>query len=219
MSKRVFLTVDGQGDKAAAPSLLSRLWNHLALSETVAWLPARIPGVNTPDRFGRAAGVAESKRADALVILTDMDDGCPKDEAPRMAEWLRERQLPFPSAVVLLYREYETLFLPCVNLMAGRKLVDERGVQREGLRDDVRWVGTDYQKKRGVKEWLTTGFPEGRIYKETMDQVALTRMLDFSVLEASGLPCFGSLVRALRFLDSAFKEQATRGRVYPQPPA
>jgi hypothetical protein len=51
-----------------------------------------------------------------------------------------------------------------------------------------------------VKEWLTSQMPKGRSYKPTVDQLPLTRMVDFAVVREKGLPWFGSLERALRFL-------------------
>ncbi len=55
--------------------------------------------------------------------------------------------------------------------------------------------------RRGVKEWLSGQFPKGRSYKPSIDQLPMTRMLDFNDLRDSGLPCFGTLERALKFLD------------------
>ncbi len=51
---------------------------------------------------------------------------------------------------------------------------------------------------RGVGEWLSKHFAGGGKYKPTVHQLPFTRMLDFAVLRASGLPCFGSFERALR---------------------
>ncbi len=50
-------------------------------------------------------------------------------------------------------------------------------------------------------------------YKPTLDQLALTRMIDSSDLRSVGLPAFGTLERALRFLASA----PAPGAVYPPP--
>ncbi|HRI65516.1 MAG TPA: hypothetical protein PK156_14810 [Polyangium sp.] len=63
-----------------------------------------------------------------------------------------------------------------------------------------------------MKEWLTRHFPKGRSYKPTLDQLQLTRMLDFSVLRASRMPSFLTLENTLRFLNSAGP-----GEVYPPP--
>jgi hypothetical protein len=61
---------------------------------------------------------------------------------------------------------------------------------------------------------LTAQFPPNRSYKPTLDQLPLTRLLDFSTLRRADLACFGSLERALRFLDSG-----EAGGVYPPSPA
>lgn len=127
-----------------------------------------------------------------------------------IATWLRALSLPFPSAVVLLHREYEALFLPCIDLMAGREL-NAYGSRRPGLLPGTTFAG-DPQGIRGVKEWLSRRFPRGSSYKPTLDQLPLTRMLDFDRLRNSSLPCFGSLERALRFLGD---HVGTSGRVYP----
>lgn len=62
-----------------------------------------------------------------------------------------------------------------------------------------------------MKEWLTSHFPPNRSYKPTVDQLPLTRLIDFPTLRAADVPCFGTLEPALRFLAGG---QATRG-VYP----
>ena len=69
----------------------------------------------------------------------------------------------------------------------------------------------DYESPRDAKGELTALMPLGRSYKPTTDQLAFTRMLDFARLRASGLPCFGTLERALRFLLGG----ATPGSVFP----
>ncbi|MHB1808226.1 MAG: hypothetical protein ACYCU0_02890 [Solirubrobacteraceae bacterium] len=119
--------------------------------------------------------------------------------------------LPFPAAVVLFYREYETIFLPCVDVMAGLPIV-EGGIERAGLAPNARYGGDDYESPRDAKGVLTGLMSAGRSYKPTTDQLAFTRMLDFERLRASGLPCFGTLERALRFL---LDPTAAPGSVFP----
>jgi hypothetical protein len=59
---------------------------------------------------------------------------------------------------------------------------------------------------------ISEHYVSGR-YKPTLDQLALTRMVDFKDLRAARLPAFGTLERALRFLASA----RVAGAVYPPP--
>jgi len=127
-----------------------------------------------------------------------------------MAKWVRNLQLPFPSAVVLFHPEYEVLFLPCLERMAG-KLLGTGASARPGLRPEVRWEG-DWESRRGIKEWLSAHFPPNRSYKPTLDQLPLTRLIEFRALRASDVPCFGTLERALSFL-----AKGSVGGVYPQP--
>ena len=135
-----------------------------------------------------------------------------KMEGPETADWVRDERLPSPCSVVLFRREYETLFLPCLARMAGKPLRDDRNIERPGLLPDTSFQG-DYERTRGVKEWLSKHLSEGRAYKPKVDQLPLTRMIDFDDLRKAELPSFGTLERALRFLDES------RGKPLVYPPA
>lgn len=205
-----YLLVEGHGELEAVNNLISRLSSDLDLPRT--WAPA-IRWKNLHQRLGveKGANFIRSKPdAEALLILRDEDDACPAQQAPVIAEWLQDLQLPFPSAVVLLHPEYEVLFLPCLHRMAGKKL-GTGGSARPGLTPGTRWEGP-WESRRGIKEWLSAHFPPNRSYKPTLDQLPLTRYLDFPTLRQSELPCFGTLERALTFLNGE-----TSGAVYPRP--
>ncbi len=141
------------------------------------------------------------------MILRDEDDACPKDLAPETAEKIGGLGLPFPAAYVLLHPEYEVLFLPCLSQMTGR-FPDGRS----GLRTSAEWDRDSWEARRGIKEWLSGHYPSGRVYKPTLDQLPLTRKLDFDVLRQANVPSFGSLERAIRFLRMHWGEP---GMVYP----
>lgn len=152
--------------------------------------------------------------ATTMLLLRDEDDGCPRDLAPVAAGWLRNLALPFPSAVVLAHREFEAFFLPCLSRMVGRKLVSPEGIERPGLLPGSVFTGNP-ESLRGVKEWLSKHMPPGRAYKPTLDQLALARLVDFRMLREAnpGLPCFGSLERAVRFLQNP--QHSGKSDVYP----
>src|SRR5579862_7336879 len=82
--------------------------------------------------------------------------------------------------------------------MAGR-LLGSGTAARPGIGPDVRWDGP-WEGRRGIKEWLSAHFPANRSYKPTLDQLPLTRLVDFPTLRLAGLSCFGSLEHAIRFL-------------------
>lgn len=202
--------MEGHGELGAADNLISRLSGDLGLRQV--WAPAiRWKNLHLVRGIEQGANFIRTKPdAEALLVLRDEDDRCPKELAPVMAEWVRGLGLPFPSAVVLFRPEYEVLFLPCLDGMSGKTL--GTGVTaRPGLRSGTQWDGP-WESRRGIKEWLTDHFPPNRSYKPTLDQLPLTRFLDFSVLRQADLACFGTLERALSFL-----AESSAGEVYPRP--
>ncbi len=209
-----YILVEGHGETGAAENLVTRLWANLGL-EHLVWKPsARLPNIQYEKGIRKGCNRVRAKGdAAALLIICDDDDGCPRETAPGMARWVAAENLPFPAALVLMHREYEVLFLPCVHLMAGKPLCDPRGIERPGLLPGTRFDGIP-QHIRGVKEWLTRHLPQRIAYKPTLDQLPMTRMIDFELLRNSeGIPCFGTLERALRFIS----ERLGSTGVYPPP--
>jgi hypothetical protein len=209
-----YLVVEGHGDGAAALNLVHRLWADLGLP-FLQWDPNPIRGKGLHTQAGviKACELLRSKKqCERALLLRDEDDFCPRERGPEAAGWVRPLRLPFPVAVVLPYREFEAWFLPCLHLMAGRQLVGPGGIERPGLAKGATFTG-NVESIRGVKEWLSKHFAGGKAYKPTLDQLLLTQMLDLPTLRAAGVPSFGTLERALRFLGSA-----SSGEVYPPPP-
>jgi hypothetical protein len=204
-----YIFVEGHGDVAAAGNLVARL--SLDLGIGLVWgAPIRWKNLHREEGVIKAAQYAR-RRSDvaALLLLRDEDDACPRVRGPAIARILQGLSLPFPSAVVLFHREYEVLFLPCLPSLAGKPL-GEGASLRSGILAGTRFDG-NWESVRGVKEWLSEHFPSGRTYKPSMDQLPLTRLLDFAVLRAANVPCFGTLERALGFLAAA------QSGVYPAP--
>ena len=202
---KAYVLVEGQGDVLAAGNLLSRLTANMGTN--LQWSnPVRWPNLHLKEGLQKGAEFVRAKSdVRALLVLRDEDDECPMLRGPEMATWLRQLSLPFPVAVCLLHPEYEVLFLPCLDLMAG-KLVDGR----PGLHTDTVWDGESWEARRGIKEWLSRHFPSNRSYKPTLDQLPMTRWLDFERLRDAQVPCFGTLERTLTFLS-----RSHAGDVYP----
>jgi hypothetical protein len=212
-ASKAYLIVEGHGEVAAAGNLISRVSADLGL-DLVWTTPIRWTALQTQRAVERAARyVADRGDASALLVLRDEDDGCPRDLGPKTADTLRRLDLQFPAAAVLLCPEYEVLFLPCIPLMAGAPLRDGSGLDRPGLKAGANWTGP-WERKRGVKEWLSKHFDGGRSYKPTLDQLPLTRMIDLGLLRSADVPCFGTLERAIAFLGSA-----NAAGVYPPAPS
>lgn len=189
--------MEGDGDVKAVPNLLSRLSADLGL--VAAWRPPMRINVLRPSDAQRVADLTRARAGvDGLLVLRDDEDGCPAVDAPAMAQWFKDLGLPFPVACCLFYREYETLFLAGLPELAGRELV-VGGVARTGLPPDASFEG-DPEGRRDPKGVLTALMPAGRAYKETVDQLAFTQLLQFDELRARSLACFGTLERSLQFL-------------------
>lgn len=196
--KRGLVAVEGHGDIDAASNLIHRMSSRLDLS--AIWTVRRAPKLNTLEGITKLAERARvDKNCSALLVLRDEDDGCPKDLGPKVSAWLADLSLPIPAATVLLRPEFEVLFLPCIEQMAG-KVLGAGGTERPGLLPGTSWQAETWESIRGVKEWLSQHYPENRVYKPTTDQLPLTQMLDLDALSAADVPCFGTLERALCFL-------------------
>ncbi len=206
-----YILVEGYGEVDAVPNLISRLCRDLDC--LIPWTkPLRWPNLHQweANRGGLQKGanfIRTKPDAGALLILRDEDDACPKQLAPLVANQLRSLMLPFPVAYTLLHPEYEVLFLPCLQKMIG-SFPDGRA----GLEPTTRWDKDSWEGRRGIKEWLSSQFPQGRSYKPTLDQLPMTRKIDLQTLRQVEVPCFGTLERALHFLSISFEEP---GAVYP----
>lgn len=209
---RGYLVVEGHGEQSSAvTSLVVRLWRDLGLAGFVAWAPPiRAVGIETDAGLRRACEIVRVRGdADMLLILRDEDDLCPKETGPAAARSIRALSLPFPAAIVLAEREYESLFLASLGAIAGQR-IGQGAAARQGIEPGATFDGEPH-RKRDAKGWLSDHMPPGRIYKPNVDQKPLTQMVDFDLVRASGLPWFGTLERALEFL----AENAGGGGVYP----
>jgi hypothetical protein len=216
----LFIVREGEGEEGAMPSLVLRLRDHLGL-EALPFIPRN---GNWRKSLVTAAQVRESCEqirgngsCQALLLTRDADNDdlphgdCPKYSAPEIAAWVRELALPFPAAVVLFYKEYETLFLAGAGAMAGKDVVDQRDRTVATIPDDVAPHPAP-EHPRDAKGWVRANLVDG--YKPTLFQTSLTRLLDFDVMEASALSSYRRLVRGLTFLS---ENLGTAGAVYPSP--
>jgi hypothetical protein len=195
--RRAHVVVEGHGEVNAAGNLLTRISQRLELP--IRWAPPRRGKIHGGiDMLVKTAmAYRHEPKCDALLLLRDEDDRCPREEAPVASARLRELALPFPIAFVMLHREYEVIFLPCLGRMSGARLDG-----RPSLLPGSTWSGP-WEAKRGIKEKLSAMMPQGQSYKPSVDQLAFTQMIDLDELAAAAVPCFGTLERAVAFLSSA----------------
>jgi hypothetical protein len=204
-----YIVIEGRGENGSVEHLLRRLSVDLGHPEAFWKVGGRTTNLKSASALIQQCEKLRARGdCDRALLLQDDEDGCPRLDGPRLSCVVRSLDLPFPVAVVLFFREYETLFLPCLHTMAGRPLKDDHGIELAPLAADSRFSG-DPETVRNAKKAINLFLPRTHPYKETTHQLALTRLLDLATLRASGLPCFGTLERA-----TAFLLKTTRG-VYP----
>lgn len=157
--------IEGHGEVEALPVLLRRIagecfqvWNPPILSpgrypssrlirkEANVWVPG-------PD-FQKAGGHARNEGATAILVLLDLDDGCPKVLHESIAPSLNQSTGIAPSSLVFAKREYEAWFLASAESL-GDDILPYPG-DPEGVRD----------AKGAIEEHLCLEFP----YDEKTDQ-------------------------------------------------
>jgi hypothetical protein len=217
----LYIVREGDGEEEALPALVYRLGRHLGLT-----LPFHHPkkhGLQLPLLTKIQVQTACDRlrsRADceALLLTRDADQDqlahadCPKFSAPALAGWVQELDLPFPTAIILFYKEYETLFIAGATALAGYELRDHRSNVVGQIPDNATSL-PDPELPRDAKGWVRANLVTA--YKPTLHQTSLTRLLDLEMMQASKLSSYRRLTNALRFLAD---NPGRSGVVYPPAP-
>ncbi len=166
MSK-LYLFVEGHGEVDAAGNLVTRAWHGIG-GTLPRCSPMRWKNLHLQTGVAKAAEYAR-QQADAagMLILRDEDDACPAQTGPQLAAWLDAARLPFPAAGVLMHREYEVLFLPCLPMMAGQ-LLGVGAAARPAIRAGTSWPHPTWESKRDIKGWISEQYVRSG-YKPTID--------------------------------------------------
>lgn len=191
--------VEGPGDSAAVPLLLRKLLHGRQVYD---WQVPRPMEVGSIGRLRRdvtqlVTYAADKPACGGVLILLDMDDGCPVDEARALAASVRAVQAPVPVAIVFAHREYEAWFLASLATLAGTNELPA-GLSYSGKTESL----------RDVKDWFTQQLPPGRIYKPATHQARYTDRLD-PALAATNSRSFRRLERAV---DQLLALAGTSGR-------
>lgn len=182
--------VEGDGDTEAVPLLLRRILYEIC--QRYEWRvgkPIRAGGLYSfKNKLDRYLGYALQGECDAILVLLDSEDQCPKEEACRLAEQVRTYSPLKPVAIVLAHQEYEAWFLADAESLAGEF----------GLPEDLR-SEEDPERIRGAKEWLSNRMPRGSTYKPTFHQARMTERLNLDRVQQRSRS-FHRLVNAVRQL-------------------
>lgn len=189
----------------AVPLLLRMILQHHQWFDWSVAPPKKARGLSALKRkLGSFIRYAEKERdCSGILILLDLDDGCPKHEARDLAEQARQLRSSSPIAVAFAHREYEAWFLASLATIAGSY----------GLPPDLVYNG-DVEGRRGVKEWLTRQMPRGQSYKETIHQAKFTSRIDLDHARRRSRS-FRRLCHAVEQLVQAADIHRARGYVTP----
>jgi hypothetical protein len=207
----IYLFVEGFGDARAASNLAARLWADLGLPFIPIDNGKRLPNLHVNKGIQRAVDLIRSKsNATGLLIIRDDEDHCPAEIVRERTDFIRSLNASFPIAYHIMYREFETLFLPGLQFLADRVIAYEHGAGSVRISEDANFDGNP-EEFRDAKGIISRFYPGNKRYKPTLDQLPLTRLLDFDIIRKSGLPCFGTLERCLKHLS----EKQNTSLVYP----
>lgn len=117
-----------------------------------------------------------------MLILLDLDEGCPKSEAQRLAREISRLSPQLPVAIVFAHREYETWFLASITAIVPNAVPP-----------------ANVETIRGAKQKLQSYL--NYHYKERIHQPKLSARIDFS-LAAKNSRSFQRLLHAINFLVS-----------------
>ena len=202
---RIVPIVEGDGDMDAVPLLLRMILQHHQWFDWSVAPPKKARGLSALKRkLGSFIRYAEKERdCSGILILLDLDDGCPRDEAFDLADRVRQLRSMTPIAVAFAHREYEAWFLASLPTIAGSY----------GFLPELAYDG-DVEGRRGVKEWLTRQMPRGQSYKETIHQVKFTSLIDLDHARLRSRS-FRRLCHAVEQLVQAADIHHARGYVTP----
>lgn len=168
--------VEGPGEVDAVPALLYKVLQEMNRRDIQVAAVKNAHGCGNLTKTGGLERFVQYawKEPDcgAILILVDTDKHCAKELAEGFAKRIQAIGVRHSVVTVCANREYEAWFLASLETIAGKDLGGRPGLP-EGLQypDDV-------EARVGVKGWLDSQFPKGRIYKETEDQILMTRLLD-----------------------------------------
>jgi hypothetical protein len=184
---KIATIVEGHGDVEAIPILIRRIAQALS--------PGSAVDLPHPIRVERQRLLKEGELERAvefaarqcgvdgrILVLLDADDDCPKELATRILERAAAQRADRMIRVVIAKREYEAWFLAAAESLAGKRGIDE-AVAAPGEPESI----------RDAKGWLSARMQDGRSYRETLDQPALTAVFDLAA--ARKAPSFDKMWR------------------------
>lgn len=191
--------VEGHAEVQTVPVLMRRLLAESRRYEVHIARPVRVKRyqVVRPGELERAFQLARrrSQGCDAILLLLDADDDCPKEIVPELLERARNAGAGLPVAVVLAKSELESWFVGSLESLRGVRGIDEAAVSPEKPEDI-----------RGAKGYLGRQMMGGFTYVEVDDQPALAEGFDLE-LARRRCPSFDKFMRDFQTLIAAMQRR------------
>ncbi len=200
-NKTISLVVEGYGEESAFPNLMNRLLhNHFQRYDIFTNVPKNAKGRYQLTQVGGFEKYIHHciriDKAHGILILLDADGDCPINLAQDFHKRVQQMNIHIPIAFVCAKCEYEAWFLANIDIL----------VQKGYLREGASYPLDKIEEKRGVKEWLSANMPEGRRYRETIDQLKMTQHINIEQT-AQLSRSFRRLMHAIQELISAIDSQ------------
>ena len=170
MPRYIVPVVEGIGERSAVPELLRRLlYERMGLYDYVVGKTVSAKGSgNLTRRIESFIEYALESNPDAILVIRDSDDECPRDLAKGLADRCIALDTRTPVAVVCAVREYESWFLSSL----------------ESIIEGARSFPGDPEAVADAKGRLKDFLP-GRHYSETAEQTSLTTRIDLDLASAN----------------------------------
>ena len=179
--------VEGPGEVSALPILLKKILGAMNCYDIQIAPPKNANGRESLTKAGgleKFLTYAASERdCGVILILLDVENGCPLDLVRDFVMRISAHYVPFPVVIVAANKMYENWILASLETVRGRKLDD-----REGLPADAS-LPADAEAENG-KRYIENCFPlidgyRRRGYKETLDQKDMTEWIDITLAKSN----------------------------------
>jgi hypothetical protein len=164
--------VEGHGEVSAVPVLLRRLVEESGAYAVRIGKPIRRnrPDLILEQPLHNAVRLALLQPdCDAILVLLDGHEDCPKELAPTLEAWARSEARGKPCAVVMAHHEYEAWFLASIESLRGH-----RGIRHDAVSHPAP------EEPQGAKERLEERMVPGSSYSESTDQAGLSARFDMA---------------------------------------
>lgn len=192
----IYILAEGHGEIEASTKLVYKIWHNLNLPKTHIGKAIRWKNLHQDQGIKKGIEYIRSKKdVSGLLILRDDEDNCPATIAPLKSKFIITLNVNFPISYVIMYREYETLFVAYLKHFMGKSIPHL-------IRGNIDFsnniaIPHNPESIRDAKGLISSALSGTTSYKPTTDQLSLTQAIDINLLRQTQLPSFGSLERAI----------------------